>query len=51
MAVGKKVLFAFVIKILDGDGPKPRFFWLVPKKCHCCSLKKPKDPEEKTPGS
>jgi hypothetical protein len=20
----------------------------MPKKCHCCSLKKPKDPEKKT---
>jgi hypothetical protein len=51
MAKGKKVLFAFVIEILDGDGPKPGSFWAVPKK-RCRRLpKKPKDPEEKTPGS
>jgi hypothetical protein len=50
MAKGKKVLFAFVIEILDRDGPKPSSFWLVPKKRHLRSSKKPKDPEEKTPG-
>jgi hypothetical protein len=43
-------LFAFVIEILDGDGPKPGSFWMVPKKCCCHLPKKPKDPEEKTPG-
>jgi hypothetical protein len=50
MAKGKKVLFAFVIEILDRDGPKPGSFWMVPKKRCCRSPKKPKDPEEKTPG-
>jgi hypothetical protein len=50
MAKGEKVLFAFIIEILDGDGPKPGSFWIVPKKRHHHSLKKPKDPEEKTPG-
>jgi hypothetical protein len=50
MAKGKKVLFAFIIEILDGDGPKPGSFWMVPKKHRHCSPKKPKDPEEKTPG-
>jgi hypothetical protein len=44
------VLFAFIIEILDGDGPKPGSFWIVPKKCHHRLPKKPKDPEEKTPG-
>jgi hypothetical protein len=49
MAKGKKALFAFVIEILDGDGPKPGSFWVVLKKrCHHLP-KKPKDPEEKTP--
>jgi hypothetical protein len=50
MAKGKKALFTFVIEILNGDGPAPGSFWMVPKKHHCCLLKKPKDPEEKTPG-
>jgi hypothetical protein len=49
MAKGKKVLFTYVIEILNGNGPKPGPFWLVLKKCHCHSLRKPKDPEEKTP--
>jgi hypothetical protein len=51
MAKGKKALFAFVIEILDGDGPTPGSFWAVPKKRRCRLPKKPKDPEEKTPGS
>jgi hypothetical protein len=50
MAKGKKALFAFIIEILNRDGPKPESFWMVSKKHHCHSLKKPKDPEEKTPG-
>jgi hypothetical protein len=50
MAKGKKALFAFVIEILDRDGPKPGSFWAVPKKHHHHLPKKPKDPEEKTPG-
>jgi hypothetical protein len=51
MAKGEKALFAFVIEILNGDGPNPVTFWSVPKKrCHCLP-KKPKDPEEKTPVS
>jgi hypothetical protein len=50
MAKGKKALFTFIIEILNGDGPKPGSFWIVLKKHHCHSPKKPKDPEEKTPG-
>jgi hypothetical protein len=50
MAKGKKALFAFIIEILNRDGPKPESFWMVSKKHHCHSPKKPKDPEEKTPG-
>jgi hypothetical protein len=50
MAKGKKVLFAFIIEILNGDGPKPGSFWVVPKKRRCRLPKKPKDPKEKTPG-
>jgi hypothetical protein len=51
MAKGKKALFAYVIEILDGDGPKPGSFWAVPKKRRRRLPKKPKDPEGKTPGS
>jgi len=38
MAKGKKVMFVFILEVLDGDGPKPGTFWIVPKKCHCHSL-------------
>src|SRR5579863_557698 len=31
-AMGKKVLFVFVMEVMDGDGPKPGSFWIVPKK-------------------
>ena len=49
MAKGQKALFAYVIKILNGNRPKPGPYWLVLKKRHCYLPKKPKDPEEKTP--
>src|SRR6267142_2905504 len=32
MAKGKKVMFVFILEVLDGDGPKPGSFWAVPKK-------------------
>ena len=35
MAKGKKVMFVFILEVLDRDGPKPGSFWEVQKKCHC----------------
>ena len=35
MAKGKKVMFVFILEVLDGDRPQPGPFWEVPKKCHC----------------
>src|SRR6267142_815251 len=32
MAKGKKVMFVFILEVLDGDGPKPGSFWTAPKK-------------------
>src|SRR6267142_6140672 len=32
MAKGKKVMFVFILEVLDGTGPKPGSFWTVPKK-------------------
>ena len=32
MAKGKKVMFVFILEVLDGVGPKPGSFWTVPKK-------------------
>src|SRR6266850_2491675 len=34
MAKGKKVMFVFILEVLDGDGPKPGSFWTAPKKRH-----------------
>ena len=45
VAKGKKVLFVFILEILDGDKAQSGSFWEVPKKhCRCCliKLKKPK---------
>ena len=47
VAKGEKVLFVFILEILDGDRTQPRSFWEVPKKhcCHCpIKLKKPEVP-------
>src|SRR6267142_2233820 len=46
MAKGKKVMFVFILEVLDGTGPKPGSFWTVPKKHrHCLLLPKlPKVP-------
>jgi hypothetical protein len=32
MAKGKKVMFIFILEVLDGDGPQPGSFWEVLKK-------------------
>src|SRR6267142_6813928 len=32
MAKGKKVMFVFILEVLDGTGPKPGSFWTAPKK-------------------
>ena len=45
MAKGKKVLFVFILEILDGDRAQPRSFWEVPKKCRHCHPIKLKKPE------
>ena len=49
MAKGKKVLFVFILEILDGNRAQPRSFWEVPKNCRRCRPIKPKKPEV-TPG-
>jgi hypothetical protein len=36
MAKGKKVMFVFILEVLDGDRPQPRPFWEVPKKHRRC---------------
>src|SRR6267142_2078937 len=45
-AKGKKVMFVFILEVLDGDGPKSGSFWEVPKKHHHRPTL-PKKPEEK----
>ena len=49
MAKGKKVLFVFILEILNGDRAQSVSFWEVPKKCRRCRPIKPKKPEA-TPG-
>jgi len=51
MAKGKKVMFVFILEVLNGDGPKPGSFWTAPKKrCHRLLLPKlPKVPPHITP--
>ena len=49
MAKGKKVLFVYILEILDGDRAQSRSFWEVLKKCHRRHPIKPKKPEV-TPG-
>jgi len=44
VAKGKKVMFVFILEVLDGSGPKPGSFWTAPKKCHY-RLLLPKLPE------
>jgi hypothetical protein len=36
VAKGKKVMFVFILKVLDGDRPQPGPFWEVLKKHYCC---------------
>jgi hypothetical protein len=45
VAKGKKVLFMFILEILDGDRAQPGSFWEVLKKRHCRRPIKPKKPE------
>ena len=45
VAKGKKVLFVFILEILDGDRTQPGSFWEVLKKHHCCHPIKLKKPE------
>ena len=45
MAKGKKVLFVFILEILDGDRAQSRSFWEVPKKRRRRRPIKPKKPE------
>ena len=49
MAKGKKVLFVFILEILDGDRAQSGSFWEVPKKRRRRRPIKPKKPEV-TPG-
>src|SRR6267142_895076 len=46
MAKGEKVMFVFILEILDSTGPKPESFWTAPKKRRHCLLllKLPKVP-------
>src|SRR6266850_613573 len=44
MAKGKKVMFVFILEVLDGDGPKPGSFWIAPPKRRR-PLPLPKSPE------
>ena len=41
----KKVLFVFILEILDGDRAQSGSFWEVPKKCRRRRPIKPKKPE------
>ena len=50
VAKGKKVLFVFILEILDGDKAQPRSFWEVLKKRHRRCPIKPKKPKV-TPGA
>jgi|SRR6267142_1204579 len=34
VAKGEKVMFVFILKVLDRDGPKSGLFWEVLKKCY-----------------
>ena len=45
VAKGKKVLFVFILEILDGDRAQSGSFWEVPKKRRRCCPIKPKKPE------
>jgi len=49
--MGKRVMFVFILEVLDDDGPRPGSFWEVLKKCrhHPHLLKKPKSPSVATP--
>jgi hypothetical protein len=49
VAKGKKVLFVYILEILDGDRAQSGSFWDVPKKCRHHHPIKPKKPEV-TPG-
>ena len=52
VAKGRKVLFVFILKILNGDRDQSGSFWEVGKKrCHHCpiKLKKPKVTPGTTP--
>ena len=49
VAKGKKVLFVFILEILDGNRAQSRSFWEVPKKRRRRCPIKPKKPEV-TPG-
>src|SRR6267142_5862183 len=44
VAKGKKVMFVFILEVLDGTGPKPGSFWTALKK-HCHRLLLPKLPK------
>jgi hypothetical protein len=48
VAKGKKVLFAYILKILGGEGPRPGSFWEMLKK-HCCQLHLLKKPVMQKP--
>ena len=45
VAKGKKVLFVYILEILDGNRAQSGSFWEVPKKCCCCCPIKPKKPK------
>src|SRR5579863_2632758 len=49
-AMGKKVLFVFVIEVMDGVGPKPGSFWIVPKKRRHRPLPAKSPPPPSVPG-
>jgi len=49
-AMGKKVLFVFVMEVMDGEGPKPGSFWIVPKKRRCRPLPAKSPPPPSVPG-
>jgi hypothetical protein len=50
MAKGKKVMFVFILEVLDRDRPQPGPFWEVPKK-HCCCPHVPKKSEVSPSGT